>query len=91
MPPNGPDSPENRPGLLKIFGIYAPKTGRYDCIFIHFRPWFCINIQPHVKDFHHSGHGYNRGRNYGMAYDGHGPCRVGPTQNVTVAVMVTPV
>ena len=75
MPKTGPDSPENRPGLLKNYGICIPKRGRYDCIFIQKRLGVCINIQSGVKVFRHLAHSYSDGRNYSLAYDSHGTNR----------------
>ena len=51
MPKSGSESPENSPGLMEKSGIYAPKRRCYDCIFIHYRLAFCINIQSRVKAF----------------------------------------
>ena len=36
---------------MNFSGNYDPKRGRYGCIFIHFCPAFCINIQSRVKVF----------------------------------------
>ena len=83
MPQSGSDSPENRPGSMKKSGISALENRCYDCIFIHYRPSFCINIQSRVSFFYGSRHGYNNDGVCDTSHGGHGgnkkrpPCHRG--------------